>query len=894
MKRFSRRLMALVTALVAVAPLALPPTAALAACGRYSNGWFSVPGPTFKSGAAEITGHAVDPFNPNLLFVTNGTQVFVSGDGGCNWSKKPTYQTGGNLPVSVAGGTIVEVVAHLPAGALLLIDSPQGPRVVISRDNGQTWTDGGAGLPPAGKAEFITYQRNVGSFVYVGVDVGSGTADLLFKSTDGGATFTLASDLSQSVPNAGITGLEVDPLDTKSLWAYGSGGLYHSTDSGASFERLPEFQGDSVTAVDVFHRSGQNARILAYRAGSASVGISRNGGGVWNYIKDAPGGADSSHTGEVLDQTMIAAGGRAYLSAANLVQFVPASGHLPGITDIVGTIDPPINFVGHTQATIEKYALGMDPGGLVIPGTPVSVQETADQALGRATFGPDSRRIELGEGESKTVGYDLSLPSIPVPLDVYFVVDTSSSMTQPLAGIARSLAAIAQELENRRLDVAFGLAEYRSYPDSRVPRPSCDSPQGQVNNGTGCERNFLYSKLAEVGTPVSELADAISTLTPAAGGRIDAQLPALYTTATGEAQDVHPVGVQNENGTDLPAGLQAKFRDKSLRVVIHVTDEALPLRNRSGYDTDNQNPGQSANQAPYPDNMPSIEDVTSAFRANDIHHLGIALGNAEYLKSDLKRISAGAETFAVREPVDCNGDGRPDIAVGEPLVCNMPMDASDKVQYVAPAIVNLLQSIQNTTTVGVDVTRGVSSVRAVSPDVPGVVLQTANTLRFDVTFRCGPNDGGETTKVSIEPTVADPSVDQKLTDKLAVEATVVCTEEPDDPIIPVAVLPLVAIPIFPAPPPPPPAPISNAQPVTQSQAQAQGAAAQQEQEEPQLAMVTQEDELAEEELYAMTAYEDRRSVPAEAMLGVGAVAVSMMYGMGLSLRRRVQMQRNRR
>ncbi len=893
MKRFSRRLMALVTALVAVAPLALPPAAAQAACGRYFNGWFSVPGPTFAAGSKEISGHAVDPFNPNLIFATNGTQVFVSGDGGCDWGKKATYQTGGNLPVSAAGGTIVEIVAHLPGGALLLIDSPQGPKVVFTRDNGQTWTDGGAGLPPAGKAEFITHHRNVGSFVYVGVDVGSGAADLLFKSTDGGATFTLASDLSKSIPNAGITGLEADPIDTKSLWAYGSGGLYRSKDSGASFQAVPEFQGDSVTAVDVFHRPGQNARILAYRAGDASVGISRNGGGVWNYIKDAPGAADSSHTGEVLDQTMIAAGGRAYLATPNLVQFVPIGGHLPRITDIVGTINPPINFVGRTPVSIETYALSLDPGGLQIPGTPVSVQETADQALGRATFGPDSRRIELGEGESKTVGYDLSLPSIPVPLDVYFVVDTSSSMTQPLAGIARSLAAIAQELENRRLDVAFGLAEYRSYPDSRVPRPSCDSPQGQINNGTGCERNFLYSKLAEVGTSVGELANAISSLSPAAGGRIDAQLPALYTTATGEPQDVHPVGVENENGTDVPPGLQAKFRDKSLRVVIHITDEALPLRSRNGYDSDNQNPGQVANQAPYPENMPSIEDVTSAFRANDIRHLGIALGNAEYLKSDLKRLSAGAETFAVREPVDCNGDGNPDIAVGEPLVCSMPMDASDKVRYVAPAVVNLLQSIQNTTTVGVDVTRGASAVRAVSPDVPGVVLQTANTLRFDVTFRCGPNDGGETSKVSIEPTVADPSVDQKLTDKLAVDATVVCTEEPDDPPVAPMVLPLIAIPVFPAAPPPP-APISNAQPVTQSQAQAQGAAAQQEQEEPQLAMVTQEDEMAEEELYAMTAYEDRRSVPAEAMLGVGAVAVSMMYGMGLSLRRRVQTQRNRR
>jgi cobalamin biosynthesis Mg chelatase CobN len=106
---------------------------------------------------------------------------------------------------------------------------------------------------------------------------------------------------------------------------------------------------------------------------------------------------------------------------------------------------------------------------------------------------------------------------------------------------------------------------------------------------------------------------------------------------------------------------------------------------------------------------------------------------------------------------------------------------------------------------------------------------------------------------------------------------------------------LVSLAVPPPPPPPPPAtelgPASQTQ--AQSQAQAQGAAAQQEQEEPQFAYVTAFE--AEEDIqFAMSVYEPRRrDLPASAVLGVGAVAVSMMFGLGYSLRRRVQVQRAR-
>ncbi len=883
-----RPLIALLAAFVALAPFLLSsPVRAQAAgeCGASSGMWTTLPSPKFKTGGRQIVSVATDPFNYLFLAATNGTEVHTTGDGGCKWKK--VYNIASTLPLG-GEALITKVISPRPNEFQLLVQDG-GPKVVFSVNGGKDWVVGGTGLPPTGEAEFIEYSTLIGTPLYVGVDIGGGAVDLLYSSADQGATFTLVSDLTQVIPDAGITGIELDPMAPQQMWAYGDGGLYESRNGGVAFQPVDDFAGDVVTAVDAWKVPGSKGRIIVFRAGGDDppAGVSYNSGRSWGNILKGPRGADSAAHGTAYGQVMASANGEAFFAEVPAAGFVNANAPDAPITGITATLTNPGVFFGHTDTTIERYMLPFDGVGLPGIDIDVSIVETAEATLGRSSFGPAGRKIKIDEGKSKTVPYRLKMPPRPVPLDVYFAVDTSSSMTQPLAGIARSLAVIAQELENRRLDVRFGLVEYRSYPDRFVPRPSCDDVPSSTPGG--CEANFLYRKLAELGTNPAELAAAIETLQPAAGGRIDAMLPALYTAVTGAAQDVHPVGgPPNENGTDVPPGQQAEWRplnETALRVVLHVTDEPLPRRGANDQDTGA--PSQ-ADQAPWPTNMPTVDDVTAAFRESNIYHVGIALGTADHLIPDMKSLSSGTGAIAKREPVDCNGDGKTDIEVGEPLVCRVPMDASDKASLMVPSIVNLLNSIQETTEVSLDVTGAQRAVRGVAPRLhEGIVLQTANKLEYEVTFTCPDGSGGEEFPVHLAPVV-----EGKTSDALSVDATVVCIGEPD-PIVPVEVLPLIAVPLIPAAPPPP-APVSNAQPVTQSQAQMQGAGATQEQEEPQLAMVTQEDELQEEELYAMVAYEERRSVPAEAFLGVGAVAVSLMYGLGLSMRRRTQLARNRR
>lgn len=874
----ARAALALTIVSVVGAPFLLPYAAAQLPgnCGSEHGYWTSIDVPRFRKGGSSIVAHGVDPLNPNLVFVANDQVVQQTGDGGCEWAT--TFEGSASLPGNLATYSIKHLVSPRPNAAVVVMVEGGGPKVAFTADAGATWQIGGAGLPPAGDPEFIAFSPTQAA-VLLGIDIGGGGLDLLFSSTDLGATWILRSDLSKTIPQAGITGAELDPVNPDSVWAYGPGGLYRSVDGGQSFEAVDEFVGDSVTAVDVVGDGGPS-RVLAFRAARPAVGISRSDGTTWTNLPDAPKGVDSA-AGATTEYVMTSAGGRAYLSDFQNARFIDAGVPTSGVEGFVTTVTEPYAFVGHTPSTIEVF---QQPGSYV--PTPydldVSLQDRTSDVVRRSAFGPDGKKIRLAPGESKVVNYDLELPPRQVPLDVYFVVDTSSSMTRPLAGLATSLAAIAQELENRGLDVWFGLAEYRSYPDRFIPRPSCEGYQGPPGQ---CEGNFLYRRLADVGPDVEALEAAIESLYPYAGGQIDAQLPALYTTATGSGQDIHPVGVKNENGTDVPPGLEASFRDKSVRVVIHSSDEALPRRDSR----DSDNSPQNAERAPWPENMPTVEEVGSAFRAKDIHLLNIALGNAEYLLSDMRALSRAAGSVVVRDPLDCDGNGTPDVAVNEPLVCHLSSTESGKARHVVPAVVNLLQAVQPTEDVSLKIVSGRQAVRGFTPDVhEGVVLQTVADLSFQVTYRCPLDAGGERFAVEIAPLVGD-----RVRNFKRVDATVICDESPQAPLIPPVVAPLVAIPLVPAAPPPP-APVTNAQPATQSQAQMQGAAAQQEQEEPQLAVATADDGMQEEELYAMSAYEDRRGPAPEGVLGMGVVAVSLMYGLGYSLRRRTQQQHQRR
>lgn len=882
-------LVALLAATIVGAPLFSPAKAAGPCRGGGTTGiWTTIPGPRFDDGGSLITDHNVDPADADRIYATNGTSVYVT-ENSCDWTK--TYQAepvGGVLVGAASTSTIKDIVAPAPGLVVLMIEDGAGtvprPRVVLSTQGGkpETWEEGGIGLPPTGSPDFLSPFPGLGTVLFMGIDTGGGTTDLLYASADGGRTFVLRSDLSKTPANAGIAGLEVDPIDRESLWAFGSGGLFHSTDGGRSFTLIDDFADTDAGPVDVFHAPGEDARILAFTPAEGGTLRSNDGGETWLAGASPPlGVTDSVVHGAVVtaDQLFATSGGNTYFQQPQSGVWFDLNAPNNGTEGLIFETEGFAASV-HTDSTIERLAIperGIKPSPQDIAGLGIDVgfNQTDDQIAKAAKLSPQERKIVLKPGQERTITYELDLPQRYVPLDVYFLIDTSSSMTPTLRGLALGIADIASELEDSRIDVRFGLAEYRTYPSAFPPRDP--------------EPNFVYRQLVDISPIGKPLADAINGLQPAAGGVYDAHMGALLQAATGSGVDLPPQNTPPgaPDGGDVPPGQQARFRQVALgkRVIIHATDEKFGDEDAASGDT--------SLVPKEPPDIPEMPEVLGALNAKGIDHVGLSIGRLPL--KDLIEVSTGTATFAPEDGVDCDGNGSRDIPAADPLVCQLdPGDSREAVNLVEP-VVSLLKAVAKTVPVGLEVSKGQQVVDGVRPNVyPEVILQTANVLRFKVTYSCTRAQAGKKFPVTLR-TETSARLD------LAVRALVKCKSLPveEDPVPPIAPLvpPLVALVIPPpVPPPPPVTELSSASQVNaQSQAQAQGAAAHQQQEEPQFAYVQAYDKSQEQGELAMSSYRGRRGeLPFEAALGAGLVFVGLMSATGFALRRRLRLQSIRR
>ena len=225
--------------------------------------------------------------NPNL------NRIGVSTDGGRTW-----YQ--GQEPGGVTGGGTVAIATDASA----VVWSPQGTSVQFSTTRGSSWSPS-SGIPTGAvvEASRTNPQRFFGY-----------AAGRVYASTDGGRTFT-----------AGASGLpDGGKLKTVGgdVWVAGTGGLYRSTDNGATFARV------STVSAAVNVGFGKAAPGRAYPAvflvgtvdGVAGVFRSDDTGGAWVRINDAQhqyGNAGEAVTGDprVFGRVYLGSNGRGILVA---------------------------------------------------------------------------------------------------------------------------------------------------------------------------------------------------------------------------------------------------------------------------------------------------------------------------------------------------------------------------------------------------------------------------------------------------------------------------------------------------------------------------------------------------------------------------------------------------
>jgi hypothetical protein len=241
-------------------------------------------------------------------------------------------------------------------------------------------------------------------------------------------------------------------------------------------------------------------------------------------------------------------------------------------------------------------------------------------------------------------------------VDIYFLVDLSSSFTDDLPIFKAEAPGIISTLLTSFPDTQFGLGSFEDYP---IP------PFGSASDS-----DVAYRRNIDL-TPITTDVEAVIAGLSTRNGRDlpQSQLPALFQAATGAGQDLTAEGFP---GASIPSGQQANFRNGAIKLILLWTDAAF------------HQPGDSGD-IPYPG--PSFDDTVAAIMALDPPQvLGVVSGNEPNAITDVSAMAVATNALAPAGGVDCNDDGSIDIPEGSPLVCITPPTGAG----IGKAIVNVV------------------------------------------------------------------------------------------------------------------------------------------------------------------------------------------------------------
>ncbi len=684
----------------------LPPCARPGAFGEVGD-WHSARAPRFveRTGgrAQDVTTYAVDPLTPERVFVTNGTSISVTRDGGCTWQEVFSLpETPDDVtPFTAATTTLTEIrVAEDPkyreaVWVLAQEATSTGgrPHVLYARASkrGQFVTRE-SGLPPAGAGHDLLVSPANADFLYVCVDAG-GVQDTglgagvaapiggLYASTDAGQTWQRRTPVTDQ---AVYTRVAVDPGSSNRLWAVERGHLRHSTDGGRTFtapapsDAAQSAAGWDVSALTVVRPPRSAPLVHAYSRTSSTgrpVSIVLGDDGARTSSAPAPGPVESTASG--------------YDGKTAVVSLHPVDGRparvlfgVPGSaapwTDITPTratqdLQVSLDKTGQPKARIvtSRAVLTYDrqvvasppdlppPGALVPdPGDPLPV--------GPPSVVPARTSLRLRADESRTVTYTASLPHRAVPLDLYFLVDASESMKEELPGIRSDALSLVASLRAAGVDVWAGVGWYRT---------TCQAPayRRELAVGPTDDPNRLSTAL-----------DALEALAPG----FETQLFALDQTVTGSGAAVVPppspeCGVPaGLPATSVPTEQQAGFRQAAVKVVVHATDITFRKAYACRQGVPCIDPGLTPTK---PDGSIDLDPAAADYRQAGVRAVGIATGDGDG-RPDLADFARLTGTLAPTGGVDCDGNGSVDLAAGAPLVCGT-------ARHLGPALQRLLTEV---------------------------------------------------------------------------------------------------------------------------------------------------------------------------------------------------------
>jgi hypothetical protein len=754
MAQLLRPAVVLVLVAVAAAPLAgagagAPTGDDLGACRPHvtvrRDGWARIESPDYadsQGGEAVIAASAAPAGRERRLYVTNGRVVKMSSSAGCKWD--PIFPKPNNISPPDVNAAVVTALVAPSDDALWLTsyDSSGGvPRPHVAMTNDATFTGGSQtkepigyvddGLPSVGTpVQLVVPRRPDKAFLLVEQpydphgDVRSGTRSLYLLTLDDrlapatGSKRPVWQQVTLPSTLASVDGLAMSPRQTDTVWAW-HGKTYAWTDDGGATWRSGQARGP-ITAIDV-----DESGVPGIFSRAAQGGVLRLVDPVTGNVRAesaTPVAATAVAHGYQSGTYAISGGDRTYgydTRTSRWVDITPAGG--PELTGLAfGTTAKGRILVGRTSSALYRFDLYRDESFLPVPQGPPIVEPPPTGPAGPPGFAPPRRVVTVAPGHLADTSLDFTVPPSPGRIDVFFLVDTTSSMTNAIKGLREGVRKIAADVTARsRGPACFGVGEVKDFSVA-------DNPW------YGAAAVTPYKLQKKITCSLDDLAKGLDALKEGGGDRYpeEAQTVGLVQAVKGDGQVSPPVVAGQDAGFVAPT-----------RVIVLITDAGFKME--PGF------PG-------FPSMDATVEALTKY--AQHTYVVGVLLQTTNNLGpavADMTELTRRTQTFAPAAGVDCDNDGLRDVDPGAPLVCK----AADYAPSIAPAIIALLLGVKEPAQLGVaadDPSHVVAGVRLGSGAVARgkavrVVanVRIANTVTFRPVLTCSPAQDGQDLPVRV-------------------------------------------------------------------------------------------------------------------------------------------------
>ena len=235
---------------------------------RSSNGGTSFPSgiaPPFGGETAFIAPYAVAPSAPSTLYAGRSV-VYKSLNRGSSWTATnggDEVDPNGNPPLALAVSPVDADVVYVATAPLLRdpFDTPGPPRLFVTRDGGDAWTDITLGLPDRFVTDIAVHPTDDAK---VWVTMGGFGTPHVFKTDDSGATWT---DVTGPLPDAPTSAVAFDPLAPDTVFVGNDVGVFVTRDAGATWEAFSDGLPEAVLVMDLVAAGDRTLRVATHGNG---------------------------------------------------------------------------------------------------------------------------------------------------------------------------------------------------------------------------------------------------------------------------------------------------------------------------------------------------------------------------------------------------------------------------------------------------------------------------------------------------------------------------------------------------------------------------------------------------------------------------------------------------